>query len=233
MNMNSIFNKHLIILITLFSGLFNLYSQIPTVNDNILQVSIKNFGSEATDLDKSINGSPYISEEFSKAHISVIDSIIDMRYNVYKDEMEFKKNSKTYYVPISDSLLIKFISTNEHYIYSSYKLNELTQKGYLLSLTKNKKNNLYLKKNIILVPFKEAINSYDQPKPAHYRKDSDAYLIGLVDGNIVEMPSKKKELLKMFPNKEKEIETFLKSNKTSFKEEKDLILLVNYLDTLN
>ena len=59
------------------------------------------------------------------------------------------------------------------------------------------------------------------------------YFIGLGNGNIVEMPTKKKELLKMFPNKEKEIEEFLKSNKISFKDEKDLIVLVNYLDTLN
>jgi hypothetical protein len=38
--------------------------------------------------------------------------------------------------------------------------------------------------------------------------------------------------LKLFPIYEKEISAFIKTNKISLNEEKELLLLVNYLDTL-
>jgi hypothetical protein len=47
------------------------------------------------------------------------------------------------------------------------------------------------------------------------------------------MPKKNKDLLKLFPKNEKDITAFIKTNKISLNDEKELLLLVNYLDSLN
>ena len=65
------------------------------------------------------------------------------------------------------------------------------------------------------------------------KKGEKLLFIGLSDKSIVEMPKKNKDLLKLFPNYEKEITAFLKTNKISLNDDKELLLLVNYLNTLN
>lgn len=221
------------ILIIILSISLNLFSQAIPMKADVKQINIRNFGTEVNVNYTNIEGSPYLNDLFLDAHVSLVDSVMDVRYNINIDEMEFKKGHKVYYMNKTDSLKVKFIKSNDCYMYLEFKLKDLYQKGYLILKTNNNKVNFYKRNSVTLVPYKAPSNSYSEPKPEHFRRDNDIYFIGLADGNIVEMPTKKKELLKMFPNKEKEIEAFLKSNKTSFKEENDLIVLVNYLDTLN
>lgn len=184
---------------------------------------------------EKVSGSPYANDNFFDAQITIMDTVVTVpvKYNVVLDEMEFKKDDKTYALVAKENTVVKMVTSKVNYSYLKYSFDGTTKKGFLIKKTTNNNVNFYLKEVITYVPYKDAVNAYSQPIPAHYRKDSDIFFIGIADGNIAEMPTKKKELLKMFPNNEKEIETFLKTNKISFKDEEDLILLVNYLDTLN
>lgn len=224
-----------LLLAVLFFPTYSLFAQQPPAissEGGSIRVLTFNTGSKT---ESKVDGSPYYQEEFLKAYISSLDTIMDVRYNVANDEMEVKYNGNVGQLIKSDSLYIKFQYTNKTYKYLFYSYKDEIERGYLIPATSNNIINLFIKENIKLIPFSEGTLSYGQKtegRPAYYKKDDSIYLIEY-SNSIKEMPSKKKELLKMFPNKEKEIETFLKSNKTSFKEEKDLILLVNYLDTLN
>lgn len=213
------------------------FSQVQSVNREMNQLSTWDLTREIdpnAKIDKA-SGSPYSNDNFFDAQITIMDTVVTVpvKYNVVLDEMEFRKEDKTYALVAKENTVVKMMLSKVSYNYVKYNIENTTKKGFLIRKSANDKINFYSKEVITYVPFKEAVNAYSQPTPAHYRKDSDIYLIGLADGNIVEMPTKKKELLKMFPNKEKDIEGFLKSNKISFKDEKDLLLLVNYLDTLN
>lgn len=183
-------------------------------------------------IDKA-SGSPYSSDEFYEAYINITDTIVKapVRYNVVTDEIEFKRNDKTFALVIKGDVKITFLSSKKHYEYLEYTLEDVTKKGFLSKKSNNLNINIFVKEVISYIPFKDALNAYDTPKAAHYRKDGDIYLIQNRD-KIVEMPTKKKDLLKLFPDKEKSIESFIKSNKISLKEETDLISLVNYLNTI-
>ena len=89
---------------------------------------------------------------------------------------------------------------------------------------------MYKKEKVVYVPKSEAVSGYDEDKPARYKKEDDKFYI-LITDSIIFMPKKKKELLAFFPNNVKEIESFMKTNKTSLEDENNLIDLVN-LNTL-
>lgn len=222
-----------IILISLIS--FNVFAQnLAPIHTDLQQ--LKTFGVRAqyTDTAEVIAGSPYSSDTFIHAKIKTADTLLeaDVRYNVVKNEIEFKSKGESYKLVNSEDFVIVYSVINKTLRYLKYEIDGNEEQGYLVEKTNNDKVNFYLKEVIKYIPLKEASNPYDSDKPAHYKKENDLYLIG-VDGKIKEMPSKKKEFLKLFPNKEKEIESFLKSKKISFKDEKDLLLLINYIDTLS
>ena len=49
---------------------------------------------------------------------------------------------------------------------------------------------------------------------------------------LTEFPKKKSELLKLFPNNQVSIESFLTDKKISFSQESNLIELIDFLNTL-
>lgn len=185
---------------------------------------------------KEVNGSPYVVEEFFDGQIRLSDSVstvLPVRYNVVLDELEFKKNDKVFALVPKENTTIKILSSNKVYTYLNYNSENTAKKGFLELETSNKNINLYTKEVIVYVPYADASNAYSEPIPSHFKKGDKLYFIGLLDKSIVEMPKKNKDLLKLFPKNEKEITAFLKTNKTSFNDVKELLLLVNYLDTLN
>lgn len=182
--------------------------------------------------DVKILGSQYIDETFLSAKISVIgDQVVDVRYNVVRDEMEFKRDEMVYQMYKTDSLTVSFVKENKIYKVFDYTLKGKGYKGFLISNSTNEKVNFLMKEVIRLVPFKSAVNSYSQDVPAHYKKDGNIYLLK-IKSEIVEMPNSKKNLVKLFPNHSTKIEEFLKANKTDFNKEESLLVLVNFLNTL-
>lgn len=222
------------LLFTLFIS-FAGFSQTQIINRETQQFATWGLTREIdpnAKIDKA-SGSPYSLDLFYDAEINISDTIVKVpvRYNVVSDEMEFRRDDKTFALVVKGDVVVNFLLTKKQYNYIQYTLEDVSKKGFLCKKTNNLNINLFVKEVISYIPFKDALNSYDQPKPAHYRKDNDIFLIQM-GNDIVEMPTKKKALLKLFNDKEEEIETFLKTNKTSFREETDLIALVNYLNTL-
>lgn len=229
-----IYTKKLLLAVLFFSTYTLFAQQPPVISSESGSIRILTFNS-VNKSESKIEGSPYYQEKFLKAYVSSLDTVMDIRYNVANDEMEVEYNGNVGQIVKNDSLIIKFQHTNKTYQYLFYSYKDEIERGYLIPSTSNKNVNFFIKENIKLIPFSEGTLSYGQKtegRPAYYKKDDSIYFLQY-SNSIKEMPSKKKELLKMFPNNEKEIETFLKTNKISFKDEEDLILLVNYLDTLN
>lgn len=177
-----------------------------------------------------VDGSPYITDAYLPASIEGYKGVtLPVRYNAQKDEMEFQRDNKKFHVAKSDSLEVKIL--NKVYKYLEYQVKDDKEQGYLVVVNQGKNHSLFKKEKIILVPASTSGGGYTMDSNAYYRKTNDKFYIS-VPGKIVYMPTKKKELLSLFPDKSSKLEEYLKKNKVSFDKENDLIGLVNFMNTL-
>lgn len=179
-----------------------------------------------------VQGSMYFIDAFLPAKIECLkDNVPPLRYNAYKDEIEFKKDNELYYIVKTDSCDVTIDTRRYRHVY--YQENNETTKGYLLVLSSNlqAKHLLFRKDKIKYNQPVLATTSYQSDKPASLTKEDPVYFLSTSLG-IIQMPKKKKELLALFPEKASEVEKFVKEKKISFSDEKDLLLLTEYLSTL-
>lgn len=183
---------------------------------------------------KNIAGTPFEDEKYMPARISGVNEVAMIRYNAYADQIEVEVEGATYNLPKKDEYNeIVFVGSNKTISLKSYSDSKgVNTYGYLYEIASGKKSKVYLKKIVILTPEKEPISSYDSYVPAKYNSGNDEYYFEL-NGQIKFMPKGKKDLIALFPNKKSEIQSFLKQNKISFKEESDIIKLSEFLGSLN
>lgn len=222
-------NKYTLLFLMVFSA--NVWSQ----NYNfVLGNSLNALFITANVLDdptSNIEGSQYINNQFSPSKFSCLsEETPPMRYNAYKEEMEFLLDGKLYYVKKNDTCVITLLN-NSYKHFENY--NKEKNSGYLLILNKlsNLKYVLYKKEKVILIPEYIPSSSYGESKPPTFAIDKPLYFISIED-KLVEFPKKKSDLLLLFPNNKQGIESFLKDKKISFNEEVKLIELVDFLNTL-
>ncbi len=190
------------------------------------------FHQDVSASEKNVEGSAYVNSAFLPSKVTGLNLVTPpMRYNAFKDEIEFLKDEKTYYLTKSDSLEVILLGTS--YKYLEYQVKEGDERGFLIQLyfNPNEKISLYKKEKVVYVEKAEAVSSYAEDRPARYKKEEDKFYIKVTD-KIIFMPKKKKELLALFPNNGKEIEGFMKTNKISLDDERNLIDLTKFLNSL-
>lgn len=180
----------------------------------------------------SVEGSPYWNKNFAPALVNDVAQIAMMRYEANADEFEYINTSRDTLVLNKEERFntITFTLTNVKYKYVSYtnkKGEDVT--GYLILLADRNNFMLYKKQVINFIKEKFATSSYDSDQPARFEPGKDIYYFKDKEKPILEFPSSKKSLLKLFPEKKTEIETFIKENKIDFDKETDLIKLANFL----
>lgn len=181
---------------------------------------------------KDAEGSMYLDEQFLPCKIACYSGEIPfIRYNAYKDEMEFKRNDQLFYLAKNDTCALAFAS--KIYRYAFYKEIEGETSGYLEILTEEPNTNyhLYKKNKVKLLPAEPATSSYKEDKPAQFAPEKAKYFIN--KGNtIVELPRKKKEVIAFFEGKNEAVEKYLKENKNALNSDKDMISFIKFVNTL-
>ncbi|MFM2228906.1 MAG: hypothetical protein RL607_164 [Bacteroidota bacterium] len=181
---------------------------------------------------KDAEGSMYIDEQFMPCKIACYTGEIPfIRYNAYKDEMEFKRNDQLFYLAKNDTCALVFAA--KVYRYAFYKENEGETSGYLEILNEEPKANysLYKKSKVKLQPAEPATSSYKEDKPAQFTPEKIKYFIK-VGNQIVELPKKKKDIITFFEGKNEAVEKYLKENKNALNSDKDMISFINFINTL-
>lgn len=181
--------------------------------------------------DKSIEGKPYATATFLPAYVTGYEGMFLLRYNAYKDEMEFDSDGKILFVVKSDSMEVTFTNSKKKYKFSEYNADKEKIRGFLVVLQTGNKVSLYKREKIKLIPKVEAANSYASDVPAHYDSQKETFFIKR-ENTISLFPKNKKELIKLFPDKESLIVDFLKQNSVSFSKESDLMTIVSFLNTI-
>lgn len=181
-------------------------------------------------------GSPYLFEKFYKAEIKNVPEIIMVRYNAESDVMEVEVNEgdQPMVLPKNETYEeIKIVATGMLFRLVNYKdLKGKENFGYLIEQKSKNGVVLYKKERTLFIPEKQPTNSYDVYSPPKLDKLSPEYVLDY-KGNINSFPKNKKGLVSLIPEKKQAIETYLKQNKVSFKDESDIIKLAEFLGSLN
>lgn len=205
-----------------------LHNQAPVHTGGKLLTERKGESQKAT-------GSMYLNNDYLSAKISGEDTSLLINYNAYNDYFEiYDPHLKTVRTLAKDpNINITFSNTNDSYIYTNYtneKKEALT--GYLKLISNNAKVTIYKKESIYLQPEKHPANSYDQYKAPMYKRAKDEFFIKINDNIAQPLPTNRNKAAKLFNSKEKQVSEFIKKNKLSLTEEKDLDTLGKYLDSI-
>jgi len=177
-------------------------------------------------------GNPYLNKEFQPGYIIRIDSCIykdqKLRYNIYKDQIEFKSKETIQIVPGKDCTKSVRIG-KKTFTYTNYIINGKNYFGILEQLTKGNCSLYYQHR----VNFEEAVNysGYKEAKPANFMNIKGKFFIQIDHNPIINIKNKK-HLAMQFINHEKEIQKFIKTKKINLKMKEDLIKLVQYYNEL-
>ena len=185
----------------------------------------------------NVKGSPYANEKFISGSIFKDDrpvlTKVFLRYNIFSDEIEVQKSSNSsedsYQALVKDPDMFVKIA-NDIYVFVLFE--ESVEKGSYFSIISEESNfDLYKKSEVdYSAPF-YARTSYERDRPASFNLANSYYLVAK-NGAFYELPSNKSKISKVMGKKEKEVKSFIKKNRLDIKNEKDLIKLVKYYNSL-
>ena len=179
-------------------------------------------------------GSPYVDENFSAIRIDQYsDKVYTARYNAYNDEMEVKvEGGKVVALDNTSELTVSFTAKNKKYKTYSYTTEKgASKRGFLVVLDDTEKYALLKREYIKYYEAEEAASSYQQDKPATFRREDDTYFLKM-DDKMMSIPLKKKSFLKAFPEHSSDLKTYIKKNKINLKKEADLKQVISYISEL-
>lgn len=195
---------------------------------NIQNIRTLDVAAETTAL-----GSPFVKEQFATAKLNGFkDKVFSARYNAYLDELQIKTETKTIALDPEADYKVLFLDDNKVYQTFTYtsKSGKKTR-GFLVVLNETTSTKLLIKETVSFQEKKPARNSYEKDKPATFTRQKNDYYV-MFDKTITYLPTRKKDILKKFPDKSNAIKHFLKAQNISLNEEGDLIKLVAYISSL-
>ena len=181
---------------------------------------------------KDLVGSSYIEKNFLPAKLSVDGAIYSMRFNAYKDEMEIEKDNNKFYLRQDFNYTATFLRTNKVYQVYKYEEKDQDKTGFFVVLFSGDKVSLLLKEKIQFYEEVIAETGYDKYQPPALKRKKDKLYIGYKNNETKELPKKKKDIIKLFSSKSKNIESFAKENKLGFKNKEDLVKIFTYYHSL-
>jgi hypothetical protein len=185
----------------------------------------------------NVMGSPYVNEDYQRVKINGAENkIYSGRYNAYINEMEIliAAGREPIALDISNNdYEVLFLNDNKLYRTFNFESSRgITKRGFLVVISEE--NDIMLLKEETIKYYDKVVasSSYDQDKPAKFRREDDNYYIKLRSGRVVYLPSKDKDIAKAYPEHSKEIMAFVKKNKLKTKKEEDLIKVANFIGNL-
>ena len=223
-----------IIVLLLLIGTGNLWGQQTIFQNRNAHNTL--FGTSSmnkeVNLEKEAKGSHYFQDSFLYAFVDDMEKPFKMRYNAFFDEMEFERDGVTYDLDKEQYKSVNFDDINKKYVLVNYQDGNENKRGFLVELVGSQKTSLFKSEKIIFVEGKKATSGFGVDTPSEYKPDKEKYFLKLADGSIVSAPGSKNKFFQLFQGKEKDIEKFMKENKTSLSNEKDLKKLVEFINTL-
>lgn len=174
-----------------------------------------------------ISGSPYLDKSFKEAKIAKNYQNTLVRYNSFKDDVEFKNeaNNEIMVIPKEDKFkTIEILSPKQKLVL----LNLDGEYGYYYEVLDGTVS-LYKKTKINFIDARPASTPYGSDQPASFSNPVISYYI--VNGNkSIKNPKNQKDLIQQMPDKKDVLTSFFKENKIKFDKEEDMKKLVTFLN---
>jgi len=199
---------------------------------------IKNRVNKYPNTNPKVKGSEYFDKIFKPAEVKYFDKDLDenifLRYNAYKDEIEFSNNPKTL---SSDKILMKnmnisCIIEDEKYVYTNYvNINGIRKEGYLVVLFIGKKYALYEKRIKLFMEGSEAKTSLERSFDTRF-VEKFKYYVSKNNGEKKEIKINKKNLVELLGYDARNKKIIIKQNKLKFKTISDVITILEEFDQI-
>ncbi|HEX5170103.1 MAG TPA: hypothetical protein VFW11_13085 [Cyclobacteriaceae bacterium] len=179
----------------------------------------------------TVKGSPYLNEEFVEGVITYANKSLSVpiRYNAYRDLIEYKQNGQT--MELDANVIIKKISFgNSTFVPAKYQLNGKSKLGYF-ELLDSGSVMLYSKKTIAFFPGKKGGALDGSDDPARFKPSATTFYFKIGDGELKEVENLK-SMIAALPDRQDELTQFAKKEKISYRNEKEMIRLVQYYNSL-
>jgi hypothetical protein len=177
---------------------------------------------------ETISGSPFTTDDFVLGTVIGYKQKYLLKYDAFNDYMLAKRKDDTIMIVNKETITEVTFNDGTKYVVFDYSLDDTMKNGYLEVLLSHSAISLYKKAIVNFSPAVKPASGYDQPKPASFKKGRNRFLVSIDDGQISSF-IKKKDFLKLFPDKKTVIEKYVNSNKIKFTKEKDLVDLVNHI----
>lgn len=175
---------------------------------------------------KRIAPKMYLTPVYLASKVDNIVETIFLKYNIYKDEMEFSKDGQILFLKKQNGRKITFQNLNQKYEIFEFE-NALTH----FRVHNDGKNQLLSKQIVKFQKEKLAKSSYEKDKPADFKRQKDVFYIK-TDNVIKEISSNKRKFYDVFGKQAKSIKKFVKANKINLKNVDELEKVVLYLNTI-
>jgi hypothetical protein len=177
---------------------------------------------------QSIEGTPFLDEEFVKGTAIINDSVqiedVPLRYDIYRDRIQFMHKEEVI-LEIDPTQNINFDFGDHLFVIQEY-LDDKEKKRGVLELLVDGSVRLYKKYEVVFKPATKPIGFKDA-EPDRFERKDDEYLIAIEDG-LPEIVQRKNDVYQILKACKPDIEEYAKNNKLKPKPGKGLTQLVEY-----
>lgn len=169
-----------------------------------------------------IEGSPYLKDEWARGtvkakHNGKTYELAKMRYDTYKDELEYEENQKSYRF---SSEITEFSTTDGVFRNNFPAYESLSGRSFYQVLSDGKVK--LLKRTVTKIQTEKLYSSATVTK--RFAKEEFLYLFK--DGAIIRLKKDKKALLEALSDKQADLEAFIKEQKIKFSKEEDFLRVI-------
>ena len=177
--------------------------------------------------EKSISGTPYLDNNFRESYILKVNGVelkdMRLRYNIYSDNMEFRKDGQTFVVAFP-SEIHRIKTGGKNFVYAQYVSQGKIDHGYFEVLHEG--DYQLLKKYVTTLKISEKRDSEDSLR---FVRQSPVYYFRRGEGRIYPILTQK-QLTKIIQPVHQSVIDFIKANKINGKDELKLIRLMEFLE---
>lgn len=220
-------NKKIVLAFFIGFMSFSTHAQVNIAREGGMMIFRKSEKSVET-----IDGSQYTNDKYGSAKVNEGSEYHNIRYNNYKDVMEYENEKKEILELIPDkNVIIEFANGNNFYYKTFKNSNKEENSGYLLLISSSENVNFYSSNRIKYKPGKKASNSYERDSSPTFYADKTTYFIE-IKGQVYQV-SKTKDVEKLFPNKSAEVKKYFKENGTDFSKENEVKKMIAFLNSIS
>jgi len=218
-----------------------LLSQVSLAQTNIISSAADLMNFLNSDLDyieakndryRTVEGSPYLDDEFHPGALSFSRTRyegIPLRYNSYEGYFEFQTDQGVKFFDPRVTRIDTVWLEGDTFLYVYFQEGKARKQTYMKAVHLGP-TSVYLRNEVILTQAEES-TGYTAAKPASFQKLAESIYVQPEGQPAMELKGKK-SLEEIFPERYKELNKFVKSEKLKLKKAEDVARLCEYHDGL-